>query len=108
MSSPRCGQGACDTARRSRRRQLMDLPHVEGRERDVGRGQLFDVVDGFLVIDDLEVLAQALAPNGEPGLEDQLRFTQCERAALNRIGVIDLLDRELLLKAAHYGHRERS
>ncbi len=59
--------------------------------------------DGVAVVDDLEVLAQALAADGDTLLQDELRLAQGQRAALDGVGVVGPFDGQLLFQAADGG-----
>lgn len=77
----------------------MYLTDVKERERFIRRGQAFNVLDGFLVVDDFQMLSQAFAANGQSCFQDQLRFAQGQGVALNGIGVVDPLQSHLLIEA---------
>ena len=66
----------------------MNLANVKRCDRlAAGRERLY-ALDGLLVVDDLEVLAQALADDGQSGFEDELSLTQRQRVTLDRVGMV--------------------
>ena len=45
--------------------QAVHLPHLEGSQSLIGSSQRFNILNGILMVDNLQVFTQALAANGQ-------------------------------------------